>query len=169
MGGLVALNTALDNPEGYAGILVSSPWVKLAFEPPAWKITLGKITSSLIPAISLGNELDSANLARPETVGEAYNVDPLVHGLITAGAFKAINRAQEEVLARAEEITLPILITHGEADTIADPEASKQIYASVQSSDKMLRMYPNMYHELFNESDNEQVFKDWIDWLDLHS
>jgi len=169
MGGLIALRTAVDNPDGYAGVAVSSPWLRLAFAPPSWKVQLGKVASGLIPAIALDNELDSAYLARPEPVGAAYEADPLVHGLISAGAFNAITNAQQETFAQAHRIQLPVLITHGSADHIADISASKEIYAAIQSSDKTLHIYPGMYHEPFNESENEQVFEDWINWLDLHS
>lgn len=63
----------------------------------------------------------------------------------------------------------PLLIMHGELDTINDPAASKRFSERCSLQDKQLKLYPGMVHSLLSlESDENfsNVFKDYSDWLD---
>ena len=66
------------------------------------------------------------------------------------------------------DITLPVLIMHGTADSISDPEGSKLLYEMAGSKDKTLRLYEGFYHEIFNEPQHKQVFTDIQEWLSAH-
>jgi alpha-beta hydrolase superfamily lysophospholipase len=63
------------------------------------------------------------------------------------------------------EISLPILIMHGTADRLSDPNGSQMLYDGVSSRDKTLKLYDGFYHEIFNEPGHEQVFVDMEAWL----
>lgn len=54
---------------------------------------------------------------------------------------------------------------HGTADRLSDPRGSEILYDRVSSRDKMLNLYDDFYHEIFNESRGEQVFADVEAWL----
>lgn len=66
------------------------------------------------------------------------------------------------------DINLPILIMHGTADRLTDPEGSRMLYERVGSKDKTLRLYDGFYHEIFSEPGREQVFADMEAWLATH-
>lgn len=69
-------------------------------------------------------------------------------------------------------MTLPLLILHGEADTVTDPSVSKALYEKATSSDKKLELYKDAYHALIEGEPDErviQVLNDIISWLDEHS
>jgi alpha-beta hydrolase superfamily lysophospholipase len=51
------------------------------------------------------------------------------------------------------------------ADTIADPAASRELFAAASSADETLRCYEGYYHELFNEVGRARVFADLAAWL----
>jgi len=42
------------------------------------------------------------------------------------------------------------------------------IYDRVSSTDKTLRLYDGLYHELFNEPERERVLADVTTWLEAH-
>jgi alpha-beta hydrolase superfamily lysophospholipase len=67
-----------------------------------------------------------------------------------------------------ESITLPVLVLHGGADTVAQPAGSKMIHARVSSTDKDLKIYPELYHEILNEPEREEVMTDILAWLTRH-
>ena len=79
MGGNVALNYALSRPDKLSGLVVTSPFLRLAFEPPAWKMAAGKLLYRIWPSVTLSNEVDPASLSRIEEEVEAYRRDVLVH------------------------------------------------------------------------------------------
>jgi acylglycerol lipase len=69
-------------------------------------------------------------------------------------------------------VTLPLLILHGEADTVTDPSVSKALYEKASSTDKKLELYKDAYHALIEGEPDEtivQVLNDIISWLDDHS
>jgi alpha-beta hydrolase superfamily lysophospholipase len=66
----------------------------------------------------------------------------------------------------ASGITLPILLLHGGADVMTSPEGSRFLHQHVSSSDKTLKIYPGLYHEIFNEPERAEVLADVLDWCD---
>ena len=71
----------------------------------------------------------------------------------------------EETRSRASEIQVPLLVMHGGADPITDPDGSREFVANASSADKELVIWPDDLHEIFNELDQEAVIKRMIDWL----
>eukprot|EP00250_Pteridium_aquilinum_P005891 c15912_g1_i1 orf=108-536(+) len=69
---------------------------------------------------------------------------------------------------RVEEVTLPFLVVHGEADVVTDAAVSQGLHESASSLDKTLILYPGMWHSLlFGEPDNniDHVICDITSWL----
>ena len=66
------------------------------------------------------------------------------------------------------QVRFPFLIVHGEDDKVTDPSVSKLLYSSAKSSDKTLKLYPDMWHGLTYGEPLEHidlVFSDIIAWL----
>jgi acylglycerol lipase len=61
-----------------------------------------------------------------------------------------------------------VLILQGTADRLVDPAGSQMIYDRVSSTDKTLRFYEGLYHEILNEPEKDQVFADVATWLEAH-
>ena len=72
---------------------------------------------------------------------------------------------QAEVLARASDFTLPLLLLQGDADPIADPTGAKHFHDAALSADKTLITYPGFRHEPLRESGRERVFADILAWV----
>ena len=63
---------------------------------------------------------------------------------------------------------LPVLITSGEVDPVGGKKACEKLlfkYESAKITDTSIRIYPNDRHEILNELDKEEVYKDIADWL----
>lgn len=70
------------------------------------------------------------------------------------------------------QVSLPLLILHGECDKVTDPSVSKALYEMASSSDKKLNIYKDGFHALLEGEPDEtiiRVFDDIIAWLDEHS
>lgn len=66
----------------------------------------------------------------------------------------------------------PVLVMHGQNDTINDPDASKKFIQTCPASDKQLKLYPGARHSILSlESDKyfQPVFADYLEWLDNHT
>jgi alpha-beta hydrolase superfamily lysophospholipase len=99
----------------------------------------------------------------------AYIEDPLVYNGRTAARLgNELLRAMQRVTAEASRITLPIMILQGGADRLVDPEGARTLYETVGSSDKTLKVYDGLYHEVFNEPEHDEVLNDVEAWLGKH-
>jgi alpha-beta hydrolase superfamily lysophospholipase len=81
-----------------------------------------------------------------------------------AEMLEAMIRLENEM----KEIELPFIVLQASEDKLVDPISAKTLYEQAKSSDKTLRIYDGLYHEIFNEPERELVLQDVADWLDDH-
>lgn len=163
MGGNVVLGCALRHKPDLAGIVVSSPWLRLAFDPPPYKIALGRLVARLWPSFTLPTGLHPSDLYRGN-LGQGD--DALVHGRISAGLFEELRQAGEEALSGAAALRIPILLQHGTADNITSYAASEQLARTAPAGAALaFRSWSDSYHELHNDLEREQVLEHVAGWI----
>jgi acylglycerol lipase len=168
MGGAIAAQFAIEQPNTLNGLLLSSPYLINAVSVPAPLMAVSGFVSKVLPGLPT-IKLDSKDISRDPAVVKAYDTDPLNYRGGTKARFGSeLLNAGKYVLSRASAINLPILIMIGTSDKIASPEGGKQLFNSLGSSDKTLKSYDGFYHEIINEIGKEQVYKDIVDWLQKH-
>lgn len=168
LGGLIATRYVIERGKGLAGLVLSSPFLGLKVKLPALKLAVGRQASKWMPRLTLKNDLDLSALSRDRAVCEAYARDRFVHRVATARWFTETSTAQERSLKEAAAITLPVLVYAGDADAIADTDATRAIFARIGSKDKQLKVYPGGYHELMNDTCKHEVLQALGDWLEQH-
>lgn len=163
MGGLVVLQMAAQGAHGVQAFIASSPWLKLAFDPPAWRVSIGKLIGKIYPSFTQKAELDLGQLCHPEEVQRAYKEDPLVHGRISAAAFLGILEAGESLLDNPSGFKFPVLVMHGSADAITSCKASEAMANRHPELDFV--KFQGLYHELHNENEKEEVLETAYKWM----
>src|SRR5690606_36272510 len=83
LGGNLVLNYAMNKEIHCKGLILSSPYLELAFDPPAWKLFLGKLCLYLYPKIILTSGIDPKFITRVAEEVEKYKDDPLVHNKVS--------------------------------------------------------------------------------------
>ena len=76
------------------------------------------------------------------------------------------------ILLHVAQVSLPLIILHGEADLVTDPAVSKALYEKAKNQDKKLCLYEGAYHAILEGEPDETIFQvldDIISWLDQHS
>lgn len=165
LGGNLVLNYVLRRQPHLKGVIATAPWLRLAFEPPASKIALGKMTNYIWPSFSQKSGLDTKALSRDLEVVHSYENDPLVHNRISARMFISAYQAGQWALEHASEFSLPLLLMHGGDDNLISVEASRE-FANKINENCTLKVWDELYHEIHNEPEKEEVFKFLIGWLD---
>lgn len=174
LGGIIVLQYTLQgtNQENLQCLVVSSGGLKIQMDAEK-KIKLGiaKMLARIAPAKTLPANLDLKYLSHDLSEVEAYQKDPLVHGMISFQM--AVNTVSlgEVIYDKASHISIPIYILHGTGDGIVSCEGSRILYEKIPASvDKTLRMYEGLYHETFNElpADRSRVLGELRDWLKKH-
>ena len=166
MGGLITGRLLLEDQDQYQGALFSGPAFAAAEVPPAPVMWIGRLLAKLLPRAGM-LALDSAGVSRDPEVVAAYEADPLVnHGKVTAGLGIALFDAMDRVMQQAGSLSLPMLIMHGGADTLAAPVGSENLAAKVGATDLTLNVLPGLYHEIFNEPEGEEIIGQYADWIE---
>ncbi len=168
-GSLVAARWALEHGREVDGLVLSSPYLRLAMKPPAVKVISARLVGRIVPWLPVSTGIDVADLTGDPELRRWTEQDPLYGRTTTPRWFDASTRAQEEVLERAPELTAPVLVLAAGADRLADATATERWFARLGSSDKQLRVYAGFRHELFNEVERDRPIGEAIAWLSAHA
>ena len=167
MGGNVVSNHIILRDSHIKGAIISSPMLKLAFNPPAWKMIAGKIMRHIYPAFQENTGLEASAISRNQKAVEKYINDPLVHDKITVNFSLPFFEAGDFAIANANKIKVPALLVHGTADQLTDYKGSLA-FVDNAASKATLKLYEGGYHELHNEPNNKEVLSEIISWLNKH-
>ncbi|KGB58919.1 alpha/beta hydrolase [Sphingopyxis sp. LC363] len=168
MGGLIAALFLVERQQAFAAAALSGPAILPAEPPSRVTVWLSRFLSRFFPRLGVLS-LDANGVSRDPAVVEAYRADPLVYeGKIGARLGKEFMDAMAVAQADAPKIRLPILIQHGEADRLTAPAGSRYLFANVASTDKALKIYPGLFHEIYNEPERDAVLGDLVGWFDTH-
>lgn len=156
MGGLIAARYAQQHADKLAALVLSAPVIG-GNEAFAQLLALDPIPE--VP-------IDPSVLSRDPAVGEAYAADPLVyHGAFRRETLESLFAAIEAT-ARGGEITLPTLWIHGEGDALAPLAATAPAADAIGAARWQTKVYPGAMHEIFNETNRDEVIRDTIRFID---
>jgi len=168
MGGALVLNYALRRTPLVAGIVASSPWLRTGSPISPARLKLARMLYGILPWFPVHNGIDPSALCRDEQVVTSIEEDRLAHTRITPRLFIDAIDAGRWAIRHAPELSLPLLLMHGDADTVTDPLASIEFDERVSQPLCTLRMWPGLYHDLHEEPEREQVLATVVDWLNDH-
>jgi alpha-beta hydrolase superfamily lysophospholipase len=151
MGGAIVFAYGVERPDNYDLMVLSAPAVAAQDMVPRVVALAAKVLGVLTPGLPV-EALDFNAISRDPEVVDAYNTDPLVyHGKVPAGLGRALLQVGETMPQRA---LVPI-------------EGSRRLVDCVGSADVELKEYAGLFHEVFNEPEQDQVLDDVVSWLNL--
>ncbi|MBC7275796.1 alpha/beta hydrolase [Nocardioides sp.] len=175
MGSFAAQTVLLDRSDLYDGVVLSGS--------TALDVLAGALSSAEGPvgleAFNAGFEHRTGYewLSRDEAEVDAYVADPL-------SGFDLPDTAVPQLFAGAERLAdpaaiggirsdLPILVVSGDADPLAGGGALIELlgerYREAGLKDVTVTLYPEARHEIFNETNRDEITADVIDWLRARS
>ena len=147
-------------------MILSGPALQVRQELFPWLRRLAGVGSVLFPRLRLVR-MGGRNISRDPAIVAQFRDDPLVfHGRFPVRTGAEILRAGGLARAQFEQVRTPLLILHGTADRVAAVDASQALLQRAETADKTLHLYPELYHEVFNEPEKSQVLADMIAWID---
>jgi len=156
LGGTIVLQYVLQNKPQIKGVIVTSPWLRLSFEPSKAKLKLVSIMKGIMPSLVQPSGLIVEHVSHDPAVIDSYKNDPLNHNKISVGLVHSTISAAEYSLSHASELKLPLLLIHGSDDLITSPEGSREFASKTPLAE--LKIWPGGYHELQNELFKDDVF-----------
>lgn len=165
MGGAIVFAYGVERPDNYDLMVLSAPAIAAQDVVSPVVAMAAKVLGVVVPGLPV-QALDFNAISRDPDVVAAYNNDPLVyHGKVPAGMGRALLQVGDTMPQRAPALTAPLLVVHGTGDTLIPIDGSRRLVERVGSSDVELKEYPGLYHEVFNEPEQDQVIDDVLAWI----
>ncbi|MGE5406841.1 MAG: lysophospholipase [Methanosarcina sp.] len=161
-GGIVLYYLLRKNPR-IKGAIITSPSLKLAFQPAKAKLVLASVLKSLFPGLVQPSGLDVNALSHDPAIIEAYKNDPLVHDKVSVGLFMGTMTGASYSLAHAADLKVPTLLLHGSDDMICSPEGTREFASKAKMAE--LKIWEGGFHELHNETFKNEVFAYILNWI----
>jgi acylglycerol lipase len=167
MGGGIVFAYGVDHPDDYTAMVLSGPAVVAQAAVSPVMVFVAKTLGKIMPGLPVEN-LPTDAVSRDPAVVAAYNADPMVyHGKLPAGIARALLEVGETMPQRAAALTAPLLVVHGEQDKLIPVDGSHHLLECVASEDAHLKVYPELYHEVFNEPERAVVLDDVASWIEV--
>jgi acylglycerol lipase len=166
MGGAIAFAYALRHQDALRGLVLSAPLLGTDPAVPKVQEVAARVLSRLAPGLG-ALKLPADTISRDPAVVRAYRTDPLVYtGAIPARTLVELVDAVATFPAAAPRLRIPVLILHGTGDSLVPLAHTTAVVERIGSSDRTVRHYDGLYHEVFNEPERERVFADLLRWLE---
>ncbi|WP_115728653.1 alpha/beta hydrolase [Actinomyces culturomici] len=176
MGGLITAASSLLDTTNLRGVVLTGPALRPLPDLPAGTARKMLPAARLAPGVAAKPArvpgAESA-LSRDPRVQEAFDADPLTYkgGVPIITALTMILQG-DEVIRRADRARAPMVILHGNADTLASLKGSRAFVqgavAAHPGADIHLRIIDGAYHEVLNEPEGPGLIRDIVAWLDAH-
>lgn len=151
MGGLIATACVLEREPKPDLFVLSGPAIVPIMEPG-------------------GRVIDATRLSRDPEQQKAYLEDPLIlRERVQESLFLQLAMGIGLLVGRAAEIAMPLLLIHGTEDRLCSAEGAEMYVRSSGSADVTVKLYEGGRHEMFNETNRDEVFADLWAWLDART
>jgi alpha-beta hydrolase superfamily lysophospholipase len=144
-------------------LVLSSP--ALAADTNALQKLLLATLGTLTPDLAVHNGLKPEWISRDPEVVAAYTADPLVHDRITPRLARFILGNGEWVRRHAARWKVPTLLLFAGSDRCVAPSGSRDFAATAPKPVVTAREFGPLFHEIFNEPEQAEVFAVLAAWL----
>jgi acylglycerol lipase len=148
-----------------AGAVISAIGLHSALREQRMKVRAARVFGRLTPRARVKSGIDPSVLSRDEAVVEAYRRDKLVHGFASMGFGLDALVTSDAILAGGVKSDVPMLVIHGSEDALAYVSGARAL-ADLAPGQVTLRVYDGLFHEVHNEPEQRQVFKDVRAWME---
>ena len=111
----------------------------------------------------MGNGIKGEDISRTPEVRAGFWSDPLIHHVATSRWYNEARAAQARVMAAAGALRTPTLILLAGQDRLVSNEATLQ-FARTAGPMAELKVYDNLFHEMFLEPERDEVIRDLLRW-----
>lgn len=169
MGGLIAYRYAAAHPETIPALVLSSPWFLSRAKVSRLEQALAPLLAVVAPRMQVKSGIPPEICTRNAERIALDRQDPLRGQTATPRWFVECTRAAEACRTTVTfPAGLPALFLVAGADQLVDPDATRAVFDRIEHPDKQFKLYPEKYHEIFNDPGHEAVFAEILTWLRAH-
>jgi len=165
LGAQIAINWLTISRPAINGAILLSPWLRLARNPSVLKLVAARILTGIAPRYTQRTGLGNAHLSRDPAFIRSLPGQPLNHRRMSARMYTECASGASRAQKIGAEISLPVFMAHGEADTLTSAKATAELGSRMTRSDQITRIVPEARHELHNEIDRQVFLEEITTWM----
>ncbi len=166
MGGMIVFQFALQNPNApIKAYILSSPAFGVKVQVPFLKDQAARFLVHVAPKLTIPHQITYEELTRDTELVKRYYKDPLRHTKFSAPLYLGILDSMESALTHARDFKTPVFIQAAGQDQIVDVLATQELFTKISSTQKKLKVYPESYHEIYNDTNKQEVIDDFLAFL----
>lgn len=160
MGGLAVIRTLQEERLNLAGVILSAPCLDLVTYPSKFLSFLSVLMNKVAPKVKFSSGLTIEDVTRNEEAREFALNDSLYVTKISVRWYRELVRAMKLAFTNMSKIPdIPFLVLQGGNDKIVNKQAVNDWFNKVTLSEKQYKVWPNSFHEIFNEPEREEAFQ----------
>jgi alpha-beta hydrolase superfamily lysophospholipase len=168
LGGQLVLAYAQSDRKPPTGYIAASPWIDLSRQPVAWLVGIARILNAVAPSWPFPTGISSEDTSRDQALLDSFPDLDKIHHFIRVRTYFEITKASLQLLERPLA-NAPVLLTHGEADSVTSIEATKAYFEKLTAPHKTFINYPEGRHELHNDLGRQKTMNDYLEWIEART
>jgi alpha-beta hydrolase superfamily lysophospholipase len=171
MGGLIATHWGIRHPDRAAevkGFMLSSPYYVNVIKTPALARKLAGILSELFPKMKLPLESFLEVVTHDQEITARHKQDEADGFMAKESSFRfaaELLKAQQWIPGNISRWNHPALIIVAGDDQLADASATRELIGGMDPALVSEQLYPQNYHENFNELNRKEIFERILKWV----
>lgn len=161
MGGLTAIRLVQTENVPLDGVILSSPALGLKTGPEKVLKVIAGILDKITPRLTLKTGVHSSAATRNQALVKKDDEDPLFVRKVSVRWFmefeKSIEKANKD---KKKYRDIPTLMLQSGTDKLVDQDASIDWFNQLQINEKKIKVYEDLYHELLNEPEQDEVMEE---------
>ncbi|MDB4983548.1 MAG: hydrolase [Myxococcales bacterium] len=160
----VTLDYLFRGGASFDALVAAAPYLALKMPVPLYKRAIAPLLSMLWPTLAMSNQIEPGLTSRNPEACAGMAADPLVRHVATPRWFHEVGATQARLRASASLLKVPTFMPVAGADRLVDPSASLA-FAKDAGPIVELKVYEDLFHELYLEPERDVVIADVVAWL----
>ncbi|MCA0972845.1 alpha/beta hydrolase [Halobacillus litoralis] len=166
MGGTVVIRTMQTIKPDVHGVILSSPAAGILNGAGKPLEAVSKVLDKVSPSVRVKSPMKPEMVTRNQAVINKDLDDPLILEKVSVRWYHEFRRAIKKAFAEVEGFpNVPLLVMQAEADKMVEVKKTKEWFNLVDTDEKCYKQWPNLYHEIFNEPEWEEVYRYTLDFI----
>ncbi|MCP8617808.1 alpha/beta hydrolase [Salirhabdus salicampi] len=166
MGGLITIRLLQTIQPTISGVVLSSPGLGIKSKPPKFLSFISVLLDKVIPRFQVATKLDPTHSTRNSVIYDRDLRDPLYLEKVSVRWYHEFERSIEQAFRNIHHYpNVPTLIMQAGYDLLVNEHEVKHWFDLLPIEEKQYKQWDNLYHEIFNEPERDEVFAYMIDFI----
>jgi alpha-beta hydrolase superfamily lysophospholipase len=140
--------------------ILSSPALGISMPVPKLKDQAAQLLRKIWPSVTMQNGIKNSDLSSLSEFLNSYERDSLRHDKASSTLYFGTLDSFADIFKHVSELDIPLLVQAAGLERVVSLPAIKQMFEMVRTGTKKMVVYDQSLHEVYNDCQREQAFRD---------